>query len=84
MPENRKSRKGKEIREGEEGLSAHLQRADQNAPNAAEMPPDLAAVATAWPHLPEAVKAGILAIARASAGDSGVPIHSPVPSACRP
>jgi len=32
------------------------------------MPPDLAEVVTARPHLPEAVKAGILAMVRASAG----------------
>jgi hypothetical protein len=30
------------------------------------MPPDLAAIAAAWPHLPEAVKAGILAMVAAS------------------
>jgi len=66
VPENRKSRKGKEIREGEEGLSAHLQRADEKPQDTPEMPPDLAQVVAAWAHLPEAVKAGILAIVRTS------------------
>jgi hypothetical protein len=32
------------------------------------MPPDLAQVAAAWQHLPEAVKAGILAMVTASHG----------------
>ncbi len=32
------------------------------------MPRDLAEVVTAWHHLPEAVKAGILAMVRASSG----------------
>jgi len=32
--------------------------------------PDLAAVIRAWPTLPEPVKAGIVAMVRASAGDS--------------
>jgi hypothetical protein len=32
------------------------------------MPPDLAHVAVAWQHLPEAVKAGILTMVTASHG----------------
>jgi hypothetical protein len=32
--------------------------------------PDLAAVVTAWPNLPEPLKAGIMAIVRASGGGS--------------
>jgi len=59
VPEIRKSRKGKEIRDAEEGLSAHLQRADEEPQNTAEMPPDLGRVVAAWSHIPEAVKAGI-------------------------
>ena len=32
------------------------------------MAPDLAAVVAAWPELPEAIKAGILAMVRAASG----------------
>ncbi|MGO9112708.1 MAG: hypothetical protein ACLP9L_26035 [Thermoguttaceae bacterium] len=32
---------------------------------ASEFPPDLAAVVDAWPHLPEAIKAGIVAMVKA-------------------
>jgi hypothetical protein len=32
-------------------------------------PAELAAIVTAWPRLPEAVKAGILALIQASLGD---------------
>jgi len=32
----------------------------------AEKSPDLAAVVEAWPHLPEAVKAGIVAMVKAA------------------
>jgi len=33
------------------------------------LPPDLRAVAEAWPRLPEAMKAGIVAMVKASKGD---------------
>jgi len=67
VPENRKSREAKEIREEEEGLSAHLQRADEKPQDTPEMAPDLAEVVAAWAHLPTAVKAGILAMISAAA-----------------
>jgi hypothetical protein len=35
--------------------------------NAPELPPDLAAVVAAWPTLPEAIRAGILAMVEAAA-----------------
>jgi len=38
-------------------------------PETASLPPDLAAVAKAWPTLPGALKAGIVAMVKA-AGDS--------------
>jgi hypothetical protein len=45
-----------------------LQRAGEKAVNTAKMPPDLAQLAAAWQHLPEAVKAGIDAMVTASRG----------------
>jgi hypothetical protein len=33
------------------------------------MPPDLAQVAAAWPHMPEAVTAGIVAMVSAAANE---------------
>jgi hypothetical protein len=39
------------------------------------MPPELTRVADAWPHLPEAVKAEILAMVTASRGE-GIPAGS--------
>jgi len=43
-------------------------RVDERPPNTPEMPPDLAQIAAAWPHLPEAVKAGILGIITRATG----------------
>jgi hypothetical protein len=36
-----------------------------------EMPPDLAAVVAAWPALPEAIRAAILALVRSAAPSEG-------------
>jgi hypothetical protein len=36
------------------------------------LPTDLAEVLTAWPDLPEAIKAGILAMVKAVSGGAGV------------
>jgi hypothetical protein len=35
----------------------------------ADLSPDLAEVAAAWPDLPEAIKAGVLALVRAAVGN---------------
>ena len=35
------------------------------------LPPDLAAVADAWPDLPEPIRAGILAMVKAASKESG-------------
>ena len=35
-------------------------------PQAAQMAPDLAKIVDAWPELPEAIRAGILAVVKAS------------------
>jgi len=47
-------------------LSAPFQRAGQEAKNTAEMPQDLAQLAATWQHLPEAIRAGILAMVSAA------------------
>ncbi len=36
-----------------------------------EFPPDLAAIVAAWAELPEAIKAGILAMVKAASGKRG-------------
>ena len=59
LPSERKSRRDKGLDASPKGLSAPFQRAGQNALNAAEL-------AAAWPRLPEAVKAGILAMVNAA------------------
>jgi hypothetical protein len=51
--------------------------ATKNATRALPDDPDLAAVVTAWPSLPEAIRAGILAMVRASAPDQGPGDRSP-------
>lgn len=38
---------------------------------AAEIPQDLQAIIDAWPDLPEAIKAGILAMVQAAGGNAG-------------
>jgi hypothetical protein len=48
------------------------QRLCQFAAEVAPTAPDLAALLTAWPNLPEALKAGIVAMARATAGNKEV------------
>jgi hypothetical protein len=47
------------LRKGAIALAAHGQRAASNDP-------DLAAVVKAWPTLPEAIRAGILAMVKAA------------------
>jgi hypothetical protein len=37
-------------------------------PYGTEFPPDLATVVAAWPNLPEAIRAGILAMVKAASG----------------
>jgi len=39
-----------------------LQRAEQNAAADTDLPPDLTQVTTAWPALPQHIKAAILAL----------------------
>ena len=42
----------------------------------AELPPDLARVVAAWADLPDAIKAGVLALVHAAAGDRGAQRNS--------
>ena len=69
VPESRKSRNIKDLDPAAPGLSAPVQRAVENAETAPKMPPDLAQVAAAWQHLPEAVKAGIVVMVSAAANE---------------
>jgi hypothetical protein len=41
----------------------------ENVPDSAPEDPSLSLLITAWPKLPEAVKTGILAMVKATAGD---------------
>jgi hypothetical protein len=53
---------GNSLRQGPSQVAEHL-------PNdTCQTDPDLAAVVAAWPELPEAIKAGILAMVKAAAG----------------
>ena len=53
---------GNSLRQGPSRVAEHL-------PNdTCQTDPDLAAVVAAWPELPEAIKAGILAMVKAIAG----------------
>jgi hypothetical protein len=38
-------------------------------PQKTEFPPDLAAIVDAWPELPEAIRAGILAMEKAASAE---------------
>ena len=69
VPETRKSRPPQYLPPAAPAPSAPLQRAAENPENAASpapMPPDVAPLAAAWPHLPQAVKAGIAAMVSAA------------------
>jgi len=62
----RKASNGADLRQAAPALSAPFQLAGETAENTPKMPPDLTQVAVAWPHVPGAVKAGILAMVTAS------------------
>ena len=66
LPPSRKPPDSKDLDAAPSDLSAPVQRAAEKAENMPETPPDLACVAAAWQQLPEAVKAGILAMVTAS------------------
>jgi hypothetical protein len=70
VPPSRKPRNTKDLDPAASDLSAPFQRAVEKAENARKMPPDLAQVAVAWPHMLEAVRAGILAMVSAAAARS--------------
>ena len=58
----------KDLQPAEESRAAHLQRAENRPQNTPEMLLDLAELVVAWPHLPEAVKTGIMAMVATSRG----------------
>ena len=68
LHEIRKPFDDKDLRPAEEGRAAHLQRAENRPQNTPEMLLDLAELVVAWPHLPEAVKTGIMAMVATSRG----------------
>ena len=62
LPECSKGMPGNSLRQGPSQVAEHL-------PNdTCQTDPDLAAVVAAWPELPEAIKAGILAMVKAASG----------------
>ena len=67
----RKPLDDKDLRPAQDTRAAHLQRADRNAPQSAELPPDLAEIAAMWHHLPEPVQDGILAMVKATTATPG-------------
>ena len=64
----RKSFDDKDLHPAEKSRAAHLQRAENRPKNTPEMLLDLAELVVAWPHLPEAVKTGIMAMVATSRG----------------
>ncbi len=63
LPECFKGTPGKSLRQGPSQVAEHL-------PNdTCKTDPDLAAVVDAWPELPGAIKAGIVAMVKAGSGD---------------
>ncbi len=62
--QNRKDIQSNDLRQHTPELTAHGQRATSNDPG-------LAAVVGAWPKLPEAIKAGILAMVGAAKAEAG-------------
>ena len=75
LQRERKPRNDKDLQPAASALSAPFQRAAQKGRKHPRMPPELTRVADAWPHLPEAVKAEILAMVTASRGE-GIPAGS--------
>jgi hypothetical protein len=57
--ESRNASRSKALRQSE-SVDVH------NLPTDSPFPPDLAEIVTAWPNLPEALKAGIVAMVRAA------------------
>ena len=66
LPCDANLRNSKSLETGASPLSVPVQRAGENVEKAPKMPPDLARVAAAWQHLPEAVRASIVAMVRAA------------------
>ncbi len=69
-PEDFKSSEGVDVNQSDTGgLHQLSDRLSLHLPYGTEFPPDLVAIVAAWPELPEAIKAGILAMVKAAAGN---------------
>jgi hypothetical protein len=67
-PDLRKGRACKELRDNESGEVPALVPSPSEAASGPVFSPDLARVVAAWPDLPDAIKAGVLAIVQAAGG----------------
>jgi hypothetical protein len=66
---SRKPHSNHELRQATEPIAHHLPTDTRQN----EYDADINAITNAWPHLPEAIRAGILAIIRTARGDSNRP-----------
>ena len=71
MRGSRKDQDGKEIREFHSGEVPTVVPCPSGAISGLDFPPDLARVVAAWDRLPEAIKAGVLALVQAAGGSDG-------------
>lgn len=60
----------KELRQDDDGEVPTMVPRPQSADSGTHFPPDLARVVAAWDRLPEAIKAGILALVQAGGSDA--------------
>jgi hypothetical protein len=58
------------LREGESGEVSTVVPSPPGAVSGPDLPPDLGRVVAAWDRLPDAIKAGILALVQAASGGS--------------
>jgi hypothetical protein len=70
-PNSSKDQSHKEIRDTEFPVVPTVVPSPNSALSSPEIPTDLAAVAAAWDHLPDAIKAGVLALVQAAGGRHG-------------
>jgi hypothetical protein len=66
--DSRNDQRRKEIRETQNAEVPVVVPSPSEAVSGPDFPPDLARVVAAWPDLPQAIKAGVLALVNAAAG----------------